>query len=195
MFENGTGGTENTIGGTENTIGGTADVSENTADGIRTVDPSSGVVKRGRGRPAGSGAKSSGSGKQPASARREKTTPAAINGIEKILFSMHQMAAAFIAPELELADGEAKDLTAALGEVSNFYNQVVDPKIIAWMGLIGVAGKIYGPRVGAFMLRRQFEKGAKPAVNPTQKPQQSAPLSKSLIDAFIDPSFVSTPSE
>lgn len=105
------------------------------------------------------------------------------------------MAGAFIAPELAIEESEAKELTAALAEVNSFYGQTVDPKVIAWMGLIGVAGKVYGPRVGAFMLRRDMEKraapkpepGFRPTVVPKPAPAQSAPAFTS------DPSFVSTP--
>lgn len=124
------------------------------------------------------------------------------------------MLAAFVMPELELDEGEAKELTAALAEVNSFYSQAVDPKVIAWMGLIGVAGKIYGPRVGAFMLRRKIEAATKaPRIAPLagNQPRQSAPtptpqptrqatptgsaIPPSVMKAFSDPSFVTDLSE
>lgn len=120
------------------------------------------------------------------------------------------MLAAFVAPELEIAEEEAKELTAALAEVNSFYSQVVDPKLIAWMGLIGVAGKVYGPRLGAFMIRRRMEAAMqKPRIAPlsgnvpqqarTTPPAPVAPVARQSspppLDArtrasVSDPSFV-----
>lgn len=121
------------------------------------------------------------------------------------------MAAAFVAPELALEENEAKELTSALAEVNSFYSQTVDPKLLAWCGLIGVAGKIYGPRVGAFMLRRKFEAAVKPRVAPLAgtpvQPRQAAPASvqkqnppasnipASARSIFTDPSFVNEVAE
>ena len=157
--------------------------------GIRTVEPSAGTIKRGRGRPPKSGGSNPGiSAGNPT--KREKTPSSSIAGVEKILFSIHAMAAAFIAPELELAESEAKMLATAISGVNSFYDQVIDPKIVAWAGLIGVAGQIYGPRVGAFMLRKQFEKASKPQ---RQENKPTAQINKSAVNAFVDPSFVSFP--
>jgi len=89
------------------------------------------------------------------------------------------MAATFI-PEAELDREESKLLAESLADVSSFYSQVVDPKIVAWVGLLGVAGKIYGPRIGAFALRMKMEKAGRPpranlSVVPQKPAAQSAP--------------------
>jgi len=108
---------------------------------------------RKRGRPAGSGA---------AKPAKEKAAQVSIKGIEKILFSLHMIVAKSTGiEELELDTDESKLLADAVAEVASHYNYKVDPKTIAWMGLIGVAGSIYGPRVGAYSLRRSMEKGNK----------------------------------
>lgn len=123
------------------------------------------------------------------------------------------MAGSFIAPELALKEDEAKDLTEALAGVNQFYSQVVDPKIIAWMGLIGVAGKIYAPRIGAIILRnkmkpqphrvaplRSVPQPAAPSAQaqPATQPQapaadlKSTPM-KDLLHVFSNPETVSLP--
>jgi len=87
------------------------------------------------------------------------------------------MAAAFIAPEIAIDESEAKELTAALAQVNTFYSKVVDPKVIAWVGLIGVCGKIYGPRVGAYTIRKASErrKNVRPDPMPGTQTQQQTP--------------------
>jgi hypothetical protein len=123
------------------------------------------------------------------------------------------MAALFI-PEVELDKDEAKELTEALAAVNSFYGASVDPKIVAWFGVIGVAGKIYGPRVGAFMLRKKMEQAARqrpamptnPAPSPAMRaaanagtppaqpaPRQTVPLHAvppAQMAVVADPSFV-----
>jgi hypothetical protein len=123
------------------------------------------------------------------------------------------MAALFI-PEAALDADEAEELTKALAEVNSFYATAVDPKLVAWLGVIGVAGKIYGPRVGAFMLRKKLEASARqrqplpvnrapsPAMQAaanagtapvTPQPRQTAPLHAvppQQMAVVADPSFV-----
>lgn len=134
--------------------------------GIGVVEPSSGsggndtTGKRGRGRPPGSG-----TGKRntnSSSSRGEKASSVSIAGVEKLLHSIHMIGATFL-PELALEKEESKLLAEAVTDVGAFYNQVIDPKLIAWLGLMGVCGKLYGPRIGAFAMRKQMEKDGKPA--------------------------------
>lgn len=68
------------------------------------------------------------------------------------------VAAATGVEELNLDDSEAALLSDAVTEVSSHYNTVIDPKVIAWVGLIGVCGKIYAPRAMAFKMRKSAEK-------------------------------------
>lgn len=82
------------------------------------------------------------------------------------------MAATFV-PEAEIDREESKLLADSLADVSSFYNQVVDPKIIAWVGLLGVCGKLYGPRIVAFRIRRSMTKPA----TAQQAQRQAAPAS------------------
>ncbi len=141
----------------------TASDSPNLA-GLPIIDPASGNVKRGRGRPTGSTKPKSTTG----SPKREKASTSSIVGIEKVLYSLHMMAASALkTEELELDQAESKLLAEAVTEVASHYNTVIDPKVIAWMGLIGVCGQIYGPRVVAMRVRKAG-KGA------TAKPQQVA---------------------
>jgi hypothetical protein len=172
------------IDGTGSDGAGDAGQPSGNGNGLRTVDPASGT-KRGRGRPPGSknkGTAPANDGKQPSGKPagkqgQAKAPQVVVGGIETILFSLHQMAALFI-PEVELDKDEAKELTEALAAVNSFYGTSVDPKIVAWFGVIGVAGKIYGPRVGAFMLRKKMEQAARqrPAMpsNPAPSPAMRA---------------------
>lgn len=101
-----------------------------------------GGEKRGRGRPPGGGA------------TKQKTAAVSIAGIEKILYSLHMMAAKFTGiGELEIDNAEAKILSDAIANVASHYNTTVDPKIMAWVGLVGVAGAVYGPRFAAYRIR------------------------------------------
>lgn len=133
-------------------------------------------------------------------------------GVERILYSIHTMAAMFV-PEMEISEEESKKLTAALAGVNSFYAQSVDPKMLAWVELVGVAGAIYGPRAMAFMLRRKMEQEAKPpkagplagtptaprsqpaqATQSAPQPRQAAPVSSlppSIRAMVSDPTFVS----
>lgn len=117
------------------------------------VDSGGDTPRRGRGRP-------SGSAKRPAG-KRVEAAPSSVKGIEKILFSIHAMAAAATGiDELALDDAESKLLSEAVTEVASHYNTIIDPKIVAWVGLIGVCGKIYAPRAMAYKLRKSMEKNA-----------------------------------
>lgn len=157
-------------------------------DGIAVVSPigngndagnSGGSVKRGRGRPAGAG--------KPRIGKREVAAPVSIKGIEKILFSIHAMAASSITPELALEEQEAKLLAEAVAEVQSHYNMTVDPKIVAWIGLAGVCGSLYGPRIAAYKLRKMTEEPMRP------KAEKSTVNGAAGIPSFDTNSLVSVP--
>ncbi len=57
------------------------------------------------------------------------------------------------APELELNDEEAKKFAASLARVSSLYDDRINPKLVAWIDLLCVAGSIYGPRAIAISAR------------------------------------------
>ena len=185
-------------------------------DGIATLDPN--TVKRGRGRPrksesgsgSASGATREGKSGTGQAKRQTEKTPNAVKsgtidvvGLEKILYSLHAMASAAIIPELALTEGEARELAEAVAGVNQFYSTVVDPKLLAWVGVITVAGKIYAPRFIAAGLRRSMENRAKAksvapvqgVVNPPQSQQNTAKPTPIMEQVFTRPDFVSVPSE
>ncbi len=107
----------------------------------------SGSTKGKRGRPAGGGGKI------------QKAEKVSVAGIESILYSLHMMLAKFTGiNELEIDHAESKLLSDAIATVSSHYNTTIDPKIIAWIGLIGVCGSIYGPRFAAYRISKMVEK-------------------------------------
>ena len=164
-----------------------------TVAGLRVESPAnSEPAKRSRGRPAGSGGKRAGS--SGGGQRGEKASQTAVSGVEKILFSLHQMASQFL-PELAIEREESKMLAESLADVSAFYNQVVDPKLVAWIGLAGVVGKLYGPRVMAYKMRKMIEKKNRPKSTAPNVPnatvQQKSTVQQNQPPSFGD--FVSLP--
>lgn len=150
------------IGGVGNADGGGDDVSASIG-GLPVASPESGeVVKRGRGRPrkdAGSGASGGSGSPARASAGKTKGAPPDAVGIESLLFVIHAgLAGATKTPEFALDKDEAKELGQAVANVNAHYGKVLDPKTVAWVALVMVAGKVYGPRVGAWKLRTDMER-------------------------------------
>lgn len=102
----------------------------------------------------------------PRGSRAERTgqekDKVAVRGIEKLLFSIHQMGAVLIAtPELELDEREAKDLASAIRDVQEHYSVSISPKTEAWANLIVVAVGLYGTRAVAVAARRAQERKEK----------------------------------
>lgn len=61
----------------------------------------------------------------------------------------HAVAASVLkCPQLQLTDPEAKALAGAIKTVAAQHDigSIVNPKVQAWLGLIGVAGAVYIPR-------------------------------------------------
>ncbi len=84
-------------------------------------------------------------------------------------------ASALKTEELELDQAESKLLAEAVTEVASHYNTVIDPKVIAWMGLIGVCGQIYGPRVVAMRVRKAGKPREVSALKQRQQETNSVP--------------------
>jgi len=82
-----------------------------------------------------------------------------------MLLSIHFAAAKFLnVAELELADEEVERLAIACQKVSEQYDTVLSPKMLAWLNLGGVAGAIYGTRIYALVARKKAEAPARPNV-------------------------------
>jgi len=100
-------------------------------------------------------------------------------------------------PEFALDKEEAKELGQAVASVNAYYGKVLDPKTVAWVGLVMVAGKIYGPRIGAWKLRTDMEKASNPPKqsrpaqprNVASMPMSGQPTMQPPAPARIDPSF------
>lgn len=146
--------------GSAGTIAGLAIVKPGDASGASAGSgDNTGSAKRGRGRPAGS----------TSSKSKQKAAPVSIKGIEKILFTMHLTLAKFTGiDELEIDNEESKLLSEATVEIASHYNVAIDPKTMAWIGFAGVLGTVYGPRIGAYKLRKAME--AKPTPEKSQPP-------------------------
>lgn len=87
---------------------------------------------------------------------------ASIRGIEKLLYSLHQMGAVILsAPELELDATEARDLANAVRDVQEHYSVSISPKAEAWANLAVVALGLYGTRAIAIGARRSQERKEK----------------------------------
>lgn len=142
------------------------------------------------------------------SGRTKKEVQNTLDGIEELLFSCHSMLASFTSvEELEITEEEAAKLGKAIAKVSSFYDNIgIPPKWAAWGNLTFAAGKIYGPRVLAFKLRKENEAQEAHAKNkglslvpPT--PTQSAhvpvarPQSPPVPAAIIDTTVTSRPLE
>jgi hypothetical protein len=91
------------------------------------------------------------------------------------------MAAGFFGcPELLMSDEEAETVGTATQGVLNLYESEVDPRVMAWMMLIGALVWVYGTRIYAIRARLKAEAAANPQapgnVLPFEKraPQPSA---------------------
>jgi hypothetical protein len=117
-----------------------------------TADQSSGQpqpAKRGRGRPPGSGNKSTAKADAPVSLKIN------VSGIEKLLVSIHLgVAIATGLPELSLEEDEAKQLAKAFADVQAQYQFELDPKTAALLNLAVVGGTIYGSRAIGLVAKR-----------------------------------------
>lgn len=162
----GTGDAPDGLGGTPISDGG--DNGGNTG----TIDPASlspagdalsGAVKRGRGRPKGSGSRASG---------KATASPLDIGSVETILFNLHAMVAAATGfDKLALNNEEANSLAKAVNNVQQFYPTHISAKSLAWTNLFMVAGTVYGSRAVAIWADQKAE-----ATQPAKGPDGSTVL-------------------
>lgn len=96
-------------------------------------------------------------------------------GIEKILLSMHGMAAAFSnTPELALDPDEGKKLAEGFAEVAQFYDFGMTPEQAAWANFAMIAVPIYGSRIFVIWQRLKLERANN--ARPTQPAKTKAPV-------------------
>jgi hypothetical protein len=135
-----------------------------------TGEPAAEPERRGRGRPPGSTNKPKAAG----GVKAETDKPLNINGVEKILFSIHTVLAAIAdTSEIAIDEKEAKELAAAIAGVTNEYIIVMSPKTAAWMELGRVCGVIYGPRAVNLWLEARAKQKAPIPLRP--RPQADTP--------------------
>jgi hypothetical protein len=105
---------------------------------------------RARKRPVGSGGRSGATGNTGGRATARETTQATAD-IATMLYLAHMAISKVIkVEELELTPDESQMLADATVRVSQQYDvKVLDPKTMAWIGLILVCAQVYGPRVVA----------------------------------------------
>lgn len=82
--------------------------------------------------------------------------------------------------ELSIDREESRAIAEAALEVQSHYNMVADPKIVAWIGLAMALGSVYGPRVGAYKLRKKMERATKTGGEVRQQAAQPAAMSSGL---------------
>lgn len=105
-----------------------------------------------RGRKSGGSSSNSGS-------KRKADNSASLESLTRVLVVMHLgIAAATKSPEMALEDTEAEALAKATANVMSEFDIRPDPKIEALIGLVMVAGSIYGPRVYNIRERRKEER-------------------------------------
>jgi hypothetical protein len=156
--------------GNRGTDGGYFDASIHAGPDKRNADGSY-TLKRGR-KPGGSGNHSGGR------ARRAPKVESSLEGIQGLLIGVHEMLAAVtVSPELTINNGEAVTMSKALKQLADQYDMVIDPKVAAWVNLIGVAGFIYGPRAVMIRERLKDEAKARTAKQPPKPAPNVAPLS------------------
>src|SRR5690606_32627743 len=133
--------------------------------GVRAVDPGTADADAGRygfkadgtprgkpGRKPGPNSKRTGTGPGKSKAQSNQ----GVNGLEKLLYSLHMMAAAATkTPELELDKQESAMLASAISDVQSHYNFDVSEEVTIWVNLITALGAIYGPRVVVIYGRKQ----------------------------------------
>lgn len=98
------------------------------------------------------------------------------------------LAAATKTPELEIDKEEGKLLAENIAAVNAHYGKVIDPKVMAWTGLIMACGKVYGTRALALRLRWAEEKQAtKRPNNIVKMAPPAAPVAPARIDPAMNP--------
>lgn len=88
--------------------------------------------------------------------------------------------------ELEIDEEESEILASATLRVTELYDiPLPSETILAWVGLANALGKVYGPRVGAYAMR----KARKPPITLVAKQPATATPSPSPSAPAAGPSF------
>lgn len=127
------------------------------------------------------GAGNSSAQRKPSAAKpTAKSSKEAVSGIEKILFSVHAIAAVKTnCPELALDQKEANMLASALNAVQEHYGVEIPPEYAIWVNLVTACGMIYGPRIVQISSRKKRERKEKePPRSPYSEPQKQPPASE-----------------
>lgn len=113
----------------------------------RTSRNADGSYRRKRG--VGAAPRQSGGGERARTGRpRAASSRLDITGVQAVLYSIHAGVAGVMQnPVWMIEEGEAAQLGKALIEVERQYPTRIDPRALAWINLLGVAGAIYGPRI------------------------------------------------
>lgn len=126
------------------------------------ADPAApfGYKNDGTPRTSNRGRKSGGSGTAPKSgtSKARGNDSQSVKGLEKLLISLHMMAAAATkTPELMLDNQEAAMMASAINAVQNHYDFNVSAEVTIWVNLISASAAVYGPRAVVIYSRKKKE--------------------------------------
>lgn len=79
---------------------------------------------------------------------------------------------------MALETSEAEMLAKALAGIEAQYPTQIDPRVLAWLNLAGVAGMIYGTRIFAYRMRKENEREERRQAPP---PPPQADMAATLI--------------
>lgn len=113
-----------------------------------------------------------GSGNNGGTTRRTSAASAAsVEALSRLLVVVHAgFAAATKTPEMNLDEADANALGKATANVLDQFDIRPDPKVEAIVGLVIVAGSVYGPKIYMVRERRKEEKAAKKDEEPQAQP-------------------------
>jgi len=75
-----------------------------------------------------------------------------------------------------LSEDESEKIALAVQRVSDQYGKVIDPKTEAWVGLAGILGACYAPRIMAYNARKRAQaRAGNPEQRRPAQPQQAGP--------------------
>lgn len=123
-----------------------------------------------------------------AGSTRKASSRLDITGVQAVLYSTHAaLSAATGNPIWQLANDESKALAGAIINLEKQYPTRIDPRAMAWVNLIGVAGAIYGSRLIAMRLDAVTRKQAGQAgkAPPRAGPPPPSDVSKGPIHAEV----------
>lgn len=107
--------------------------------------------------------------------------------LSDLLYSIHLGLAHLTIEEMELDREESKQYADALAEVAKHYAVAIDPRKLAIANLLAVAGRIYGPRILAYRLRKSMTEESKPATKKAPTPITPQPAGRGRNPAEVSP--------